>query len=154
KTHIVFIVYLRSIGTGAVKHDQAETGQQNYNSNQIIIIISWFCRLFFIFFWHYLPSRLNSKGILQQFCKTCLRTALLILHLTDQNRIICDYIVNPHVQHPFYIPPVIYRPGMNLFSQSMSLSHKSLCHIRSEEHTSELQSRFDLVCRLLLENKK
>src|SRR5699024_12055130 len=25
--------------------------------------------------------------------------------------------------------------------------------IRSEEHTSELQSRFDLVCRLLLEKK-
>src|SRR5699024_12566482 len=25
---------------------------------------------------------------------------------------------------------------------------------RSEEHTSELQSRFDLVCRLLLENKQ
>src|SRR5699024_11960750 len=30
-----------------------------------------------------------------------------------------------------------------------------LQHIsRSEEHTSELQSRFDLVCRLLLEKKK
>src|SRR5437868_9600936 len=28
-----------------------------------------------------------------------------------------------------------------------------LCE-RSEEHTSELQSRFDLVCRLLLEKKK
>src|SRR5699024_12810123 len=27
-------------------------------------------------------------------------------------------------------------------------------HRRSEEHTSELQSRFDLVCRLLLEKKK
>src|SRR5699024_2922872 len=27
------------------------------------------------------------------------------------------------------------------------------CHGRSEEHTSELQSRFDLVCRLLLEKK-
>src|SRR5699024_12228123 len=26
-------------------------------------------------------------------------------------------------------------------------------HDRSEEHTSELQSRFDLVCRLLLEKK-
>src|SRR5437868_9933014 len=25
--------------------------------------------------------------------------------------------------------------------------------VRSEEHTSELQSRFDLVCRLLLEKK-
>src|SRR5438067_4889032 len=28
------------------------------------------------------------------------------------------------------------------------------CQKRSEEHTSELQSRFDLVCRLLLEKKK
>src|SRR5699024_11708229 len=28
------------------------------------------------------------------------------------------------------------------------------CALRSEEHTSELQSRFDLVCRLLLEKKK
>src|SRR5437868_15492539 len=35
------------------------------------------------------------------------------------------------------------RPGANLFADS-----------RSEEHTSELQSRFDLVCRLLLEKKK
>src|SRR5207249_10605985 len=31
----------------------------------------------------------------------------------------------------------------------------ALCaELRSEEHTSELQSRFDLVCRLLLEKKK
>src|SRR5437868_9839654 len=39
-----------------------------------------------------------------------------------------------------------------------SLTHASSCsastHGRSEEHTSELQSRFDLVCRLLLEKKK
>src|SRR6267143_2460364 len=27
-------------------------------------------------------------------------------------------------------------------------------HVRSEEHTSELQSQFHLVCRLLLEKKK
>src|ERR1022692_5274191 len=37
--------------------------------------------------------------------------------------------------------------------------HKSLCgsgcyEIRSEEHTSELQSPCNLVCRLLLEKKK
>src|SRR5207249_10890977 len=30
----------------------------------------------------------------------------------------------------------------------------SAAGLRSEEHTSELQSRFDLVCRLLLEKKK
>src|SRR5207249_12244976 len=32
--------------------------------------------------------------------------------------------------------------------------HVSHSELRSEEHTSELQSRFDLVCRLLLEKKK
>src|SRR5699024_11307276 len=31
---------------------------------------------------------------------------------------------------------------------------RSASSSRSEEHTSELQSRFDLVCRLLLEKKK
>src|SRR6266536_5875319 len=33
-------------------------------------------------------------------------------------------------------------------------AHGSTHHERSEEHTSELQSRVDLVCRLLLEKKK
>src|SRR5437667_9337645 len=31
---------------------------------------------------------------------------------------------------------------------------RDLAHLRSEEHTSELQSHHDLVCRLLLEKKK
>src|SRR5699024_12648393 len=31
---------------------------------------------------------------------------------------------------------------------------ESMATTRSEEHTSELQSRFDLVCRLLLEQQK
>src|SRR2546422_6881741 len=30
----------------------------------------------------------------------------------------------------------------------------AICKLRSEEHTSELQSRLHLVCRLLLEKKK
>src|SRR5699024_11974924 len=33
-------------------------------------------------------------------------------------------------------------------------AEKLMLSPRSEEHTSELQSRFDLVCRLLLEKKK
>src|SRR5207249_12309215 len=36
----------------------------------------------------------------------------------------------------------------------LSLGIETLGGVRSEEHTSELQSRFDLVCRLLLEKKK
>src|SRR5437868_12426936 len=33
------------------------------------------------------------------------------------------------------------------------LTNAALARHRSEEHTSELQSRFDIVCRLLLEKK-
>src|SRR5206468_9644600 len=35
-----------------------------------------------------------------------------------------------------------------------ALAHRLVHQLRSEEHTSELQSRSDLVCRLLLEKKK
>src|SRR5207249_9264633 len=37
---------------------------------------------------------------------------------------------------------------------SCSSASAGLCAPRSEEHTSELQSRFELVCRLLLVKKK
>src|SRR5689334_23697805 len=41
------------------------------------------------------------------------------------------------------------------FKRSVALtSNKPDRHVRSEEHTSELQSQFHLVCRLLLEKKK
>src|SRR5699024_11718434 len=41
-----------------------------------------------------------------------------------------------------------------LCTQQRDLFALSERPVRSEEHTSELQSRFDLVCRLLLEKKK
>src|SRR3712207_8267818 len=44
------------------------------------------------------------------------------------------------------VEPLLYRPFL-CFSSLTSL-------LRSEEHTSELQSRQYLVCRLLLEKKK
>src|SRR5699024_11822246 len=53
------------------------------------------------------------------------------------------------------------RPKLRTFIMSSSLFVESSWTVliparfrqRSEEHTSELQSRFDLVCRLLLEKK-
>src|SRR6266536_4938458 len=46
------------------------------------------------------------------------------------------------------------RPAPSRESNRPSQSgHQSACWSRSEEHTSELQSRVDLVCRLLLEKK-
>src|SRR5690606_39574236 len=38
--------------------------------------------------------------------------------------------------------------------RSHFLDHRCPFHARSEEHTSDLQSRENLVCRLLLEKKK
>src|SRR5207249_10195724 len=58
------------------------------------------------------------------------------------------------------------RRGTHLLQQSCAITIEqfaddgpggtpiNLQAVRSEEHTSELQSRFDLVCRLLLEKKK
>src|SRR5690349_22102856 len=61
-------------------------------------------------------------------------------------------------------PSLIYRMGANGTGRRLSDSPSAPTHVwptvsrggstlRSEEHTSELQSRRDLVCRLLLEKK-
>src|SRR5438067_10712059 len=46
------------------------------------------------------------------------------------------------------------RPGQLPPAPHAHLQRGPSLGLRSEEHTSELQSRFDLVCRLLLEKKK
>src|SRR5437868_12020383 len=65
-----------------------------------------------------------------------------------------------------YSGPPLYLGDREHFSKVMELAEDRLYvakpvfgrasnkWTRSEEHTSELQSRFDLVCRLLLEKKK
>src|SRR5438874_8963122 len=47
-----------------------------------------------------------------------------------------------------------WRPGWRSGTPPPMSSQMTCCGGRSEEHTSELQSRRDLVCRLLLEKKK
>src|SRR2546428_9203395 len=46
------------------------------------------------------------------------------------------------------------RPGGALPPVELVTRSDAVDVVRSEEHTSELQSRSDLVCRLLLEKKK
>src|SRR5699024_11277715 len=48
----------------------------------------------------------------------------------------------------------VYHAPCGLPVRPLVLSATDAPSTRSEEHTSELQSRFDLVCRLLLEKKK
>src|SRR5215207_1882652 len=60
---------------------------------------------------------------------------------------------------PYDALPISTTPGMPWTSSASSTRRRpppspGCCSPRSEEHTSELQSRVDLVCRLLLEKKK
>src|SRR5699024_11561085 len=67
------------------------------------------------------------------------------------------------IKLPTYDLYVLILFSLNIASTSLLIIYNSICEVapkpftrttRSEEHTSELQSRFDLVCRLLLEKKK
>src|SRR3982751_7083480 len=48
----------------------------------------------------------------------------------------------------------LFRSRRQTYSKVIGWCSECALPIRSEEHTSELQSRSDLVCRLLLEKKK
>src|SRR5207249_9411922 len=61
---------------------------------------------------------------------------------------------------PLFIENALSGRPLVLYGGKQILDFVHIDHVvdalmkRSEEHTSELQSRFDLVCRLLLEKKK
>src|SRR2546428_8063360 len=58
---------------------------------------------------------------------------------------------------PFPPPPllvVLFPTDGQIITGQGSVHHGVFVTLRSEEHTSELQSRSDIVCRLLLEKKK
>src|ERR1022692_4380812 len=63
-----------------------------------------------------------------------------------------SFLRRPRTGNPHLLPPQVFRrSGEHPISQSW---RRHDCDIRSEEHTSELQSPCNLVCRLLLEKKK
>src|SRR5437763_2357031 len=62
-------------------------------------------------------------------------------------------IVDDHKVTIFYTAPTAIR-AFTKWGDSWVLKHSGVAPLRSEEHTSELQSPMYLVCRLLLEKKK
>src|SRR5687768_15053377 len=72
------------------------------------------------------------------------------IHLgTAMNKILKDFIVKSRSMMGFDAP---YVPGYDC--HGLPIEQHVERALRSEEHTSELQSRLHLVCRLLLEKKK
>src|SRR5690349_23726576 len=107
--------------------------------------------------------------ILQQHCQECHRPnaiAPMSLQTFEEVRPFAKAIkekVSARVMPPWFIDPNV---GINQFKNYGGLTDDEIATLvkwadsgapmgnRSEEHTSELQSRRDLVCRLLLEKKK
>src|SRR5699024_11266674 len=91
-----------------------------------------------------------------------LHDALPIFERYVKNRIIAESISLPEIpadvlaRYPAVVEAIetLEAEGFPIFAYDGSLGgqYPVIC-VRSEEHTSELQSRFDLVCCLLLEKK-
>src|SRR5437868_7636905 len=61
--------------------------------------------------------------------------------------------VSTPVNSAYLYAAILFAAGFGFVILTTTVANILAPH-RSEEHTSELQSRFDLVCRLLLEKKK
>src|SRR5438105_6880076 len=80
-------------------------------------------------------------------------TEIYTLSLHDALPILAEDHRHPRLRHQRREPaPLLQRPGGVV--DVRELDPVEPFERRSEEHTSELQSRVDLVCRLLLEKKK
>src|SRR5438309_3654049 len=62
------------------------------------------------------------------------------------------YTLSLHDALPIYLDLEVAPPARP--ARAVALGAGLAVDVRSEEHTSELQSQFHLVCRLLLEKKK
>src|SRR5206468_11777247 len=93
-------------------------------SSFFLLFLFFFFNLFFFFFFFFLMIRRPPRSTLFPYTTLFRSTRLPILSMTNA------------------VVPTI--PSVSALRATF----------RSEEHTSELQSRSDLVCRLLLEKKK
>src|SRR5699024_12872909 len=91
------------------------------------------------------PTRRSSDLIPEQFDQKCVVYELITGREGEWDA------TNP--QFTIYVNGKLVQ-GLDVNHREIVLAEKAEAGaVRSEEHTSELQSRFDLVCRLLLEKK-
>src|SRR5438067_6178113 len=84
---------------------------------------------------------------------SCLSSSFFILFFFNDTATTEIYTLSLHDALPIYGGPA-RRLDLGREPQRLIAELGGHDRDRSEEHTSELQSRFDLVCRLLLEKKK
>src|SRR5699024_11519926 len=94
---------------------------------------------------HSFPTRRSSDLFSEVWRKqypSCVRS------WEDNWDILCTFFeYPPEIRKIIYTTNII--EGLNRQFRQITKNKPSFTNDRSEEHTSELQSRFDLVCRLL-----
>src|SRR5207247_10128942 len=101
-----------------------------------------------------------NRMLVSLFSTLSLHDALPIFTIQDKPRFPWRGLMIDSARH--FIPLDVIRRNldgmeavkMNVFHWHLSENQGFRVESRSEEHTSELQSRVDLVCRLLLDKKK
>src|SRR5699024_12111236 len=108
------------------------------------------CSLFFSYFFFY--SHRHHRALLS--FPTRRSSDLKFVDLTVFISVFCTFQkgVSPHPG--LHLGAAFRTAGDHFRGDTQILVNGWIHGVRSEEHTSELQSRFDLVCRLLLEKKK
>src|SRR4029434_1500755 len=93
-------------------------------------------------------NSMHSGTTKSTFMHTRMHTHTL-RHSQEWAHTLCTYLLTKKHAQTFTYPhiPTNIRPCMHMHTHTHT-------HTRSEEHTSELQSLLNLVCRLLLEKKK
>src|SRR5699024_12569692 len=99
------------------------------------------------------PSFLSYFTFILSFCSDPPPPDISLFPLHVALPIFLSFGNTPHFKYPPYCA-VAGRLGCIRPSFTRGWYRGAYLSHRSEEHTSELQSRFDLVCRLLLEKKK
>src|SRR6266436_5460873 len=95
-------------------------------------------------------SRLRLTARLLSYCKRSVALGVFSLFFFNDTAPTEIYTLSLHDALP--ISSSRRRPGCRQTTRSSAC--RTSARPRSEEHTSELQSRLHLVCRLLLEKKK
>src|SRR5438034_4805666 len=99
-----------------------------------------FLYIFFVFFFFFSSRRRHTRSLCDWSSDVCSSD------LTRERSTVCS-------SNSPGASDIISVPGTSQ-SASNTIWLPDVAVIRSEEHTSELQSHSDLVCRLLLEKKK
>src|SRR5699024_11354204 len=107
--------------------------------------------------------RVSRCGICERMTTKCTSTGHLHVTRSSVSAVSISSTASAQPERPGFGPPMDPLPlsvnsmpleAVNVHGNRALRSSSRSISTRSEEHTSELQSRFDLVCRLLLEKKK